>query len=185
MRNFLFLLFIVSSIVSANAESRKEIIVRIVQASNNFQDIQDVLPIIKKEADIYNFLPIGKPIFQEYRISSVYGNRYHPVDKIYKFHTGIDFSSDYANKIHSTAKGKVIFAGYKGGYGKCVIIEHNYGYSTLYAHLTLYYTKIGKNVSKGQVIGFVGSTGKSTGNHLHYEIRKNDKPINPIKWVNL
>ncbi|MDR2954628.1 MAG: M23 family metallopeptidase [Prevotella sp.] len=115
-------------------------------------------------------------------ITSYFGNRYHPKDKVYKLHSGIDLKSEYATIIRAMADGIVTFAGNAGGYGKCVIVGHKYGYSTLYGHLTVYYTKMNKNVKKGDAIGFLGSTGKSTGNHLHYEIIKNKVKINPLDF---
>ena len=142
------------------------------------------MPVIRKYPVIYNSLPFGLPLREKYRISSNYGNRFHPLDKVMKFHSGVDFASEYAATIHATANGSVIFAGKKAGYGKCVIVQHEYGYSTLYGHLTLYYTKKGKKVNKGDVIGFLGNTGKSTGDHLHYEIKKHTYAINPKQWMN-
>ncbi|WP_280647872.1 MULTISPECIES: M23 family metallopeptidase [unclassified Dysgonomonas] len=159
-------------------------LVKILEESKNFNDIELIIPVLRKYPSIYNSLPLGVPIKEKYRISSLYGNRLHPIHKIMKLHSGIDFVSDYATTIHATANGTVTYAGNKGGYGKCVVIEHDYGYSTLYAHLTLYYTKKGKKVSKGDVIGFLGSTGNSTGDHLHYEIRKHTYTINPKQWLN-
>ena len=97
----------------------------------------------------------------------------------HSFHSGIDMAVELAAPVHATASGTVVFAGRKGGYGRCVIIRHSYGFETLYAHLAAYYTTEGKKLGKGAVIGFVGSTGRSTGYHLHYEIRKNGRTIKP------
>jgi len=143
-----------------------------------------IIPVIKKDEVLFHKLPIGKPLKEKYRVSSPFGSRYHPIDKKMKFHSGIDLVAEYASTIHATADGTVTFAGIKGGYGKCVVINHGYNFQTVYAHMTLYYTKKNKKVKKGDVIGFLGSTGKSTGNHLHYEIKwKDNKPINPANWI--
>lgn len=179
---FLFLFLFLFILKSYSIDKEKKIQAILVQ-SKSYEDIEPIINIIKKYPSIYNFLPIGKPIKDNYRISSNFGNRYHPIDKKNKFHSGVDLATDYATKIIATGEGTVVFAGYRGGYGKCVIIDHLYNYQTIYAHMTLYYTKKNKKIKKGQVIGFVGSTGKSTGNHLHYEIKKDNKPINPIQWM--
>lgn len=185
LRNFnlVIILFCLSSLICKGQQSKKDALVNILQLSNKVEDINTIIPVLKKYPDLYNSIPLGKPIKVDYVISSPFGNRYHPIDKVYKFHSGIDLVSDYATTIHATADGTVIFAGRKGGYGKCVIIEHQFGYSTIYAHLTLYYTKKGSKVTKASVIGFLGNTGKSTADHLHYEIKKNNKSINPYLWM--
>lgn len=166
-------------------ESKEDKLINILKSTNRYADIEPLIPILKKYPYIYNSIPMGTPLKEKYTISSSFGSRYHPVDKVTKFHAGIDLVSEYASTVHATADGKVIFAGRKGGYGKCVIVEHRNGFKTIYGHLTIYYTKKGKEIKKGTVIGFLGSTGKSTGNHLHYEIQKNNNSINPIQWMNM
>lgn len=89
----------------------------------------------------------------------------------------------YAATVHAAASGTVTFAGETPGYGKTVVVTHRFGFQTRYAHLTLIYTRKGAKVEKGDVIGFVGSTGISTGNHLHYEVIKNKKRINPLNFI--
>lgn len=104
---------------------------------------------------------------------------------VYQYHKGIDFAVDKGTPVHSTAKGKVVFAGVKGGYGNCVIISHEKGLATLYAHLSKIEVKPGANVRAGQVIALSGNTGRSTGPHLHYEVHKNNTPVNPKLFLNL
>ncbi len=94
-------------------------------------------------------------------------------------HQGYDLSCPLATRIHATGDGVVSFCGWHGGYGYCIIIRHLYGFETLYGHLSRAYAFAGKRVRRGDVIGFVGNTGLSTGYHLHYEIRKNGNPIEP------
>jgi len=153
----------------------------------SYQNISPVIDIIKSYPDIFKYIPSIYPIAKKNKpnITSNYGRRFHPIDKVYKFHTGIDLIAGYATTIHATADGKVKYAGFKGGYGKCVIIEHKYGFQTLYGHMTAYYTRVDAKVKKGEIIGFLGSTGKSTGNHLHYEVIKNNSTINPIDFLSL
>jgi murein DD-endopeptidase MepM/ murein hydrolase activator NlpD len=117
------------------------------------------------------------------RISSYYsGRRLHPILKVYRPHHGLDYSAPVWTPVSALGDGKVIFAGYKGGYGKLVIIRHHNGYETYYGHLAKITKNIrtGKTVGQGQVIGNVGNSGLSTGPHLHFEIRINNHPVNPL-----
>jgi murein DD-endopeptidase MepM/ murein hydrolase activator NlpD len=118
------------------------------------------------------------------RISSYYsGRRFHPILKIYRPHHGLDYSAPVWTPVSVLGDGKVIFAGYKGGYGKLVIVKHPNGYETYYGHLAKITKNIrsGKTVGQGQVIGNVGNSGLSTGPHLHFEIRINNNPVNPLR----
>ncbi|MBM3469815.1 MAG: hypothetical protein FJX73_03375 [Armatimonadetes bacterium] len=112
-------------------------------------------------------------------VTSRFGFRRHPLFRRHHFHTGVDISAPRGTPVPAAHAGKVLFAGWYGGYGKLVILDHGDGVSTLYGHLSRISVKTGQNVSRRQVIGYVGSTGYSTGPHLHYEIRRNGRPINP------
>lgn len=129
-------------------------------------------------------IPLRYPIHEKRRISSAYGYRSDPLTGKRSFHSGIDYACDLATPVRATARGKVIFVGRRGGYGKCIEVKHKYGFTTLYGHLSGYYVKNGSTVFPGQVIGFVGTTGRSTGYHLHYEVRKNNRVIEPL-FLNL
>jgi len=98
-------------------------------------------------------------------------------------HTGIDFKAPYGSRVYSTAPGTVLAAKWKGGYGKMVEIRHANGFVTRYAHLSRMHVKAGDHVLAGDLIGNIGSTGRSTGPHLHYEVRRHDKPHNPAKFL--
>lgn len=113
-------------------------------------------------------------------ISSPYGSRFHPVLKRYIFHAGVDLRARYIPVVASRS-GRVIFTGFQSGYGKIVKISHANGYETRYAHLNKIYVKNGQRVKQGQTIGQSGMTGRVTGPHLHFEIRKNGKTLNPMK----
>jgi murein DD-endopeptidase MepM/ murein hydrolase activator NlpD len=116
------------------------------------------------------------------RMTSSYSiRRFHPVSKRYKPHTGIDYGAPTGTPIFATANGRVVFAGRKGGYGKLIIIKHANGYRTYYGHCSRLLKKRGQLVEQGEVIARVGSTGVSTGPHVHYEVRVKGKPINPNK----
>ena len=126
-------------------------------------------------------LPIGYPVLG--RITSTYGLRKNPFGSGYEFHAGIDIEAPQGTPVKVTADGIVVFADTYGNYGKTVIVKHASDYSTLYAHLSQIEVRVGQRVSAGQIIGRVGSTGRSTGPHLHYEIIINNRPIDPIKFL--
>ncbi len=121
------------------------------------------------------------------RITSPFGYRIHPIFKSRIFHTGIDYAIASGTPIRASNSGKVIYSGWYGGYGKVVIIDHGIykgqSTSTLYAHMSRQAVSVGQSVSKGQVIGYVGSTGYSTGPHVHFEVRINGKPQNPNNFL--
>lgn len=113
------------------------------------------------------------------RISSEFGNRFHPIDRRTKFHGGLDIAVPTGTLVSAAAEGTVVFAGKKGGYGNLVIIDHPDGRQTRYAHLASISVSEGNSVTKGQPIAFSGSTGKSTGPHLHFEMRENGVVVDP------
>jgi murein DD-endopeptidase MepM/ murein hydrolase activator NlpD len=114
------------------------------------------------------------------RISSRFGYRYHPVLKYQRLHAGVDFGAPTGTPVYAAADGEVFFASWRGGYGRCIIVLHAEGMSTLYGHLSQISVKPGQTVRRGQRIGAVGSTGLSTGPHLHFELRRNGVPVNPM-----
>ena len=130
------------------------------------------------------FTPMGYPRMSS--LTSYFGYRSDPFDASHaEFHPGIDFKGERGDEAKCTANGRVVFAGWYGGYGNCVRIAHSNNFETLYGHLSRISVKVGQEVIAGQKIGEVGSTGHSTGNHLHYEVRKNGKPVNPISYLSL
>jgi hypothetical protein len=117
-------------------------------------------------------------------VASGYGMRINPLYKVKKMHEGVDFVAKIGTEVLSTADGKISQAeNIKDGRGKVIVIQHNNEYSTLYSHLNAFNVKVGDNVKKGDIIGFVGSTGMSTGPHLHYEVIKNGKRVNPQDYI--
>ena len=117
------------------------------------------------------------------RQTSQFGYRRHPLWGGSNFHTGLDIANSYGTSIRASDSGEVIFSGWWDGYGKAIVIDHGKTFSTVYGHLSRIYVRSGTVVNKGQVIGLLGSSGYSTGPHLHFEIRKNGKPMNPKKWL--
>ena len=134
-------------------------------------------------ASIPSIKPIRKDRYsRKIENLSGFGYRIHPIYKVKKMHYGIDFNCAKGTPIQSSGKGKVVHAGRKGNYGNCVVIDHGFGYRSLYAHMSEVTTKVGATVERGQLIGKVGSTGSSTGDHLHYEVFKNGVRVDPIQY---
>src|SRR5665213_2047980 len=128
--------------------------------------------------------PLGMP-FQG-RITSTFGHRENPFDGSgVETHKGLDIAGPYGSPVKAMAEGKVEFAGLRGGFGNCIMLKHANGIETLYGHLSKILVKVGDNIDIGQVIGKIGSTGRSTGPHLHYEIHKNGQKINPQSFLTL
>ena len=117
------------------------------------------------------------------RINSPFGWRQHPITKRRDFHTGIDIKANRGDPIKGAGSGRVVYSGWMGGYGKVLVIEHQNGQSTLYAHCSTLLVGKGANVSSGQLVAKVGTTGRSTGPHLHFEVRNGNSPVNPIKYL--
>ena len=119
-------------------------------------------------------------------MTSPYGYRVHPISGVYKLHNGADLAAYQGTKIYASRSGVVTTAAYNaGGYGNYVVINHGDGYSTLYGHMTHYCVSAGQYVSQGEVIGYVGSTGNSTGPHLHFTVYYNGNTINPLTVISL
>jgi murein DD-endopeptidase MepM/ murein hydrolase activator NlpD len=117
------------------------------------------------------------------RVSSPFGYRIHPIFHVRKMHTGIDLSAGMGTPIKAADSGTVVQAGWRGGYGKCVVISHGNGVATLYAHQSVISVSVGDTVERGQAIGNVGSTGYSTGAHLHFEVRVDGSPVDPMRYL--
>ncbi len=130
---------------------------------------------------ILKSIPAGYPLYGT--INSTFGWRKNPFGRGYEFHTGVDIDAPYGAPVRATADGVVSHAGRFGDYGKAVVIEHGHGYSTLYGHLSQVLVKEGQKVKAGDIIGRVGSTGRSTGAHLHYEVLFGGKPVNPMDYL--
>ncbi len=116
-------------------------------------------------------------------MTCAYGYRIHPTQGYYSFHTGVDLGADYGTPIYAARGGVVTEAAYSSVYGYYVVINHGDGYSTLYGHMTNYCVSEGQGVAGGQTIGYVGSTGWSTGPHLHYTVYYNGSTVNPMSFI--
>lgn len=153
---------------------------RLAHQDGSYQEIERM---IKNKEKLLASTPAIQPLSNKdlNRLSSGFGYRIDPVYKTVKFHPGLDFSAPQGTPIYATAEGVVETSGNLGnGYGNHIVIQHGYSYSTLYGHLSRIRAKRGQRVKRGEVIGYVGSTGKSTGSHLHYEVFKGRKRLDPI-----
>ncbi len=147
--------------------------------NNNYSEIKKAL---KYNSKLYDAIPAIKPTAGSY--GDRFGMRYHPILKIKRMHKGIDIRAYYNTPVYAPGGGIVEFAGRKGGFGKTIIINHGFGYKTLYAHLNKYKIKKGQKVIRGDLIGLTGSSGTlSTGPHLHYEVRHNGILLNPRNFI--
>lgn len=144
---------------------------------------EEVNKLVENKEQLLSHTPAIQPVANKdlSRIASGYGSRIDPVYKTVKFHYGLDFAAPQGTPIYATADGTVTTAGSTGnGYGNHVVIHHGYGYETLYGHMVRVKVRNGAAVKRGEVIGWVGSTGKSTGPHCHYEVHKYGEKIDPI-----
>jgi murein DD-endopeptidase MepM/ murein hydrolase activator NlpD len=139
--------------------------------------------LIANKEQLLAATPAIQPVSNEdiNRVASGFGYRIDPIYKTVKMHAGLDFSAPQGTPIYATADGVVKQAGFSGGgYGNHVVINHGYGYETLYGHMVRVKARRGQRVKRGEVVGYVGSTGKSTGPHLHYEVHKNGRKLDPV-----
>jgi len=159
----------------ANAEGAKLSDKEVYMAYNDY---------LTKLVNTVAFTPMGYPRVSA--MTSFFGYRSDPFNSASaEYHPGIDFKGKTGDDVKSTANGRVVFAGWSNGYGNCIRIQHANNFETLYGHLSRIEVKVGQQITVGQKIGLVGSTGHSTGAHLHYEVRKDGKPINPVKFLTL
>lgn len=146
---------------------------------NNFSKIEKTLELNKK---LYDAIPAIRPT--DGPIGDRFGMRYHPILHVRRMHNGIDFLVNTGTPVYATGDGKVKFAGRKGGLGKTVIIDHGFGYTTIYGHLSRIKVRRGQKVKRGDLIALSGNSGRlSTGPHLHYEVRHNGIALNPRNFM--
>ena len=152
--------------------------------SSQSKSFDEVFELTKEKQVMLKAIPSIQPISNRdlTRIASGFGLRMHPIYKILKMHKGMDFTAPVGTEIYSTGDGIVEKIGWTGGYGKTIMINHGYGYKTRYAHCSKYNCKRGQKVKRGDLIGYVGNTGQSTAPHLHYEVFKNKRQINPVNF---
>jgi murein DD-endopeptidase MepM/ murein hydrolase activator NlpD len=155
---------------------------RMVYQTKSFTDITDM---VKNKEKLLKAIPAIQPVSNKNlnRVASGFGYRVDPLYKDYRLHAGLDFAAPSGTPIYATADGVVQAAGFNtDGYGNKVVISHGYGYQTLYGHMVRVKAKVGQRVKRGEVIGYIGSTGKSTGPHCHYEVIKRGTKVDPVYY---
>ncbi len=172
-----------------NSELIKETAMRLDRLTKKMvvqsRSFDEVIELAKGKAQLLASIPAIQPVSNDKltRIASGFNYRVHPIYKIMHFHTGIDFTAPIGTEIFATGDGKVTAVERESrGYGNHVVINHGFGYETLYAHMSRFKVSVGEKVKRGDVIGYIGSTGTSTAPHLHYEVIKNGEKINPINF---
>ncbi|MCC7431301.1 peptidoglycan DD-metalloendopeptidase family protein [bacterium] len=152
------------------------------EVQNTQKDYERIEDKFKENIDIVANTPSINPVPQA-KISDYFGRRIDPFTGQIKQHNGLDFHAPKGTPIYASADGKVTFSGFNGNYGKFIRIKHKYGYETAYGHLSISKVKQGQKIKKNDLIGFVGSTGRTTGPHLHYEIKLNGRFLNPLNYI--
>jgi murein DD-endopeptidase MepM/ murein hydrolase activator NlpD len=145
----------------------------------------EVIKLAKNKEAMVACIPAIMPIANKdlTRVASLFGMRMHPFYKRMRMHNGMDFTASSGTEVYSTGDGTIARVDFSAsGYGTLIVVDHGFSYSTYYAHLSKVLVNVGQSVKRGEVIGLVGNTGMSMAPHLHYEVRKNDKPINPINY---
>ncbi|GIV27437.1 MAG: peptidase [Bacteroidia bacterium] len=174
-----------------NADIIKQTQLKLQQISKQFyiqsKSLDEIAELAKNKSEMLASIPAIIPIQVKdlkKQVTSGFGWRIHPIYKTQEFHPGVDFPSHQGTPVYATGNGKVEFAGMdNSGYGLHVIINHGFNYQTLYGHLSKVVVRMGEKVKRGQLIGYVGSTGLSTAPHLHYEVIKNNEKVNPINYM--
>lgn len=171
-----------SDLVKSIAEQLNNISLRSAYQMKSFDEIAN---LVKNKEKLIAATPSIQPVSNKNlnRIASGFGYRIDPIYKDRRAHLGLDFSAPMGTPIYATADGKVVDAGFNtGGYGNRVVINHGFGYETLYGHMVRIKARVGETVKRGEVIGYVGNTGKSTAPHCHYEVHKRGIPVDPIYY---
>ena len=148
------------------------------------KSLDEIVNLAKEKEKMLASIPAILPVklADLTRMASGYKWRYHPILKIRKFHKGMDFTAPVGTPIFASGNGDVIRAQRSATFGNVVYIDHGYGYKTIYAHMSKIKAKKGDKVKRGDLIGYVGNTGRSVSAHLHYEVHKNDVAVNPINF---
>ncbi len=147
------------------------------QIDESLKSVVSIRKYLAQQRDIYRSTPQGWPV--EGKFSSGFGMREHPLQGTQRFHSGVDLSTQRGTPVKATADGIVSVAGFGKGNGNVVVIEHGHGYSTVYAHNDSNGVQVGQTVKRGDVVAYAGSTGATTGVHVHYEVWRDGRPVNP------
>lgn len=171
-----------TELVKSVTAQLNELSMRVAYQTKSYVEIEDM---VRNKEKLLAAIPAIQPVSNRdlNRIASGFGYRVDPVYKDTRMHKGLDFTAPIGTPIYATADGVVRESGFNtGGYGINVVIYHGYGYETLYAHMVRTKAKVGQRVKRGEVIGYVGNSGKSTGPHCHYEVHRNGIPVDPVYY---
>jgi len=169
-----------NELIQSMSSQLQNLFSRVSYQEKSYEEIDEM---IRNKEKLLASIPAIQPVSNKQlnAIASGFGTRIDPVYKVEKFHAGLDFAAPQGTPIYATANGKIKEAGFdEGGYGNHVVVDHGYGYETLYGHMVRIKARRGRSVKRGEVIGWVGNTGKSTGPHCHYEVHKNGTPVDPV-----
>ena len=171
-----------SDLLETMVDQLNNLSLRMAYQTKSFTEITDM---VKNKEKLLKAIPAIQPVSNKNlnRVASGFGYRVDPLYKDYRLHAGLDFAAPSGTPIYATADGVVQAAGFNtDGYGNKVVINHGYGYQTLYGHMVRVKAKVGQSVKRGEVIGYIGSTGKSTGPHCHYEVIKRGTKVDPVYY---
>jgi len=147
-------------------------------------NLGEVSPALEETLRREEAVPFGYPLLGYTRKASVFGYRGNPFGWGFEFHNGLDFPAPYGTPIHATGSGEVVSAGWNGPFGQAVVVDHGYGYKTLYGHMSRILVQPGDHVERGDTLGLVGSTGRSTGPHVHYTVFQGGAAVDPDSFLN-
>ena len=170
-----------SKLISTTTQRLDQISKQLYIQSKSFDD---VVKTARNKEQMLSCIPAIQPISNKdlQHEPSGYGMRMHPIYKYEKFHAGMDFTANPGTEIYATGDGTISLAEYGSGYGNHVVVDHGYGYKTLYGHMEKISVRIGQKVKRGELLGYVGNTGLSSGPHVHYEVHKNNTTVNPVNF---
>lgn len=171
-----------NSQLAADLQLKVDVLEREIYAQAN--SFNEIVEMAKSQEAMMDNIPAIQPILNKdlKHVASGWGFRIHPIYHTRKFHYGMDFSAKTGTDVFATGNAKVVYSGWRQGYGNMVMLDHGYGYQTLYAHLFKSLVRVGQKVQRGDVIALVGNTGASVGPHLHYEVHKDGRPVDPRNY---
>lgn len=166
----------------ADLQLKVDVLEREIYAQAN--SFNEIVEMAKSQEAMMDNIPAIQPILNKdlKHVASGWGFRVHPIYHTRKFHYGMDFSAKTGTDVFATGNAKVVYSGWRQGYGNMVMLDHGYGYQTLYAHLFKSLVRVGQKVQRGDIIGLVGNTGASVGPHLHYEVHRDGRPVDPRNY---
>lgn len=171
-----------SALIKETAKRLDKLTKQIYVQTRSFDEI---VGLAENKSKLLEAIPAIQPVANEdlRRLASGYGMRLDPFTKIPKMHFGMDFTADVGTPVYATGNGKIVRTDNKSsGYGNHIRIDHGFGYTTIYAHLSEYNVRLGQNVKRGEIIGYVGNSGRSSGPHLHYEVHLDEDRLNPVNF---